>query len=120
MRAARAVRVKKHLTDPALWDHTLVKYLDSCLRALHFAESRRLYQTIPLPCGLKRTAGEIIAMFQLHGFVLWDTNTPQSGRYEQLLGLGGPHEETEDTVRRKSVVVSTGTRVLRQRGEGAW
>jgi hypothetical protein len=114
-RLNRTIRVKKHLTSPAMWDHTLVKYLSACLRAIHFAESRRLYHSFVLPCGIRRTAGEIIAMFQLQDFVEWDIETSQLGRYEQLLGLGAPREETEDTVREKQVQLSVGTRV-RPRG----
>lgn len=72
-------RLIRHLTKPDDPSYTLpAKYVGVCLRAILLAEAHQIHATVHTPCGLTRTAGEIIAMFRLQSFVDWSKAVVQT------------------------------------------
>lgn len=71
-RRSLASRILRHLTKPDDPSYTLpAKYLGVCLRAVNLATSHHIHANVHTPCGLNRTAGEVIIMFRLQEFVDW-------------------------------------------------
>lgn len=116
-----AAKVIKHLTNPDVFSNTnVVKYLSRCLQAISLAENESLHATIDLPCGLKRTAGEVLAMFELHQFVDWDKAARQSLDHNITLRLCFEGRETQGASHVQPVKLRASGRIRPQGITGCW